>query len=80
MPEVATTGSESAPLTRIRRLPRYISRAIMGSSPPSLTAPAVQGRHARNTWSSRGTLLQRAPRRQSLAPLQQQARRPRRGP
>eukprot|EP00971_Amphidinium_carterae_P114441 2267586-Amphidinium_carterae.1 len=49
MPEVATTGSERAPLTKIRLRPRYISRASLSASRGKSASPAACSSSARST-------------------------------
>eukprot|EP00971_Amphidinium_carterae_P214396 4254873-Amphidinium_carterae.1 len=51
MPEVPTTGSERAPLTRIRLLPRYMSRASFKASRGKSASPADCSSSLRSTRS-----------------------------
>eukprot|EP00971_Amphidinium_carterae_P044937 883544-Amphidinium_carterae.1 len=62
MPDDASTGSETAPLTRMRRLPRYMSianlRAGAGKSAASADSSSRVSLLARSIWSSQGKLQQ----------------------
>eukprot|EP00971_Amphidinium_carterae_P249547 4953192-Amphidinium_carterae.2 len=55
MPEVATTASESAPLTRIRLRPRYMSSANRRASKGKRAASAARSNMPSKRFTLRGS-------------------------